>query len=262
MRDGRVARWLHIRQDRRAAHPGTDRSAWADGAGFPDGRWPFRTAWDDPSAQVGPFTPPPSRVWLPVGGIAGPSIARDGRGGLELRPSSLGWFGLWFGQDGNSLTNAQLSQAFQFVLDTLTRTPPLDFGVARPGLRVAKPFVSLTLDPLPHCCVALPRAPAYFCGLLVSTSQPFPLSIPSPRLAVLKLGVPRLSVCNPLLHACGSRGGRPVASTLMSPSKARLRPLCHLSSSSAPGCLCCLSGPRPPPSTKLTAQAGWRIGSE
>lgn len=90
MRDGRVARWLHIRQDRRAAHPGTDRSAWADGAGFPDGRWPFRTAWDGPSAQVGPFTPPPSRVWLPVGGTAGPSIARDGRGGVGAQAFLLG----------------------------------------------------------------------------------------------------------------------------------------------------------------------------
>lgn len=65
-------------------------------------------AWDGPSAQVGPPPPPPveSLAARCVGGTAGPSIASQetlGRGGgLELRPSSLGWVGLWFGQDGNS----------------------------------------------------------------------------------------------------------------------------------------------------------------
>lgn len=90
--------------------PGTDRSAWADGAGFPDGRWPFRTwsvGWPVGASRTS--TPPPPVESLAarcVGGTAGPSIASQetlGRGGeLELRPSSLGWVGLWFGQDGNS----------------------------------------------------------------------------------------------------------------------------------------------------------------
>jgi hypothetical protein len=80
-----MAGWLgglHIRQDKRAAPPGTDRSAWADGAGFPDGRWPFRTAWDGPSsAQVGPCTPP-LESGCPLGGPPGlPSQEKAGGGG-------------------------------------------------------------------------------------------------------------------------------------------------------------------------------------
>lgn len=89
--------------------PGTDRSAWADGAGFPDGRWPFRTwsvGWPVGASRTS-LHPPRRESGCPLrwgDRRAFHRVARDPRpgGGLELRPSSLGWVGLWFGQDGNS----------------------------------------------------------------------------------------------------------------------------------------------------------------
>lgn len=119
--------------------------------------------------------------------------------------------------------------------------------------------------PLPQCCVAqgtrlfLRTARFHFPAF-----PPFhPLS--HPRLAVLKFGVPRLSVCNPLLHAglrwlswrspscIDAHVPEQGPSTATLPSFQLLRPWLPVAVCQVPG---------PPPSTKLTAQAGWRIGSE
>lgn len=256
-----MAGWLGgCTSDRTPQAPGTDRSAWADGAGFPDGRWPFRTwsvGWPVGASRTS--TPPPveSLAARCVGGTAGPSIASQetlGRGGgLELRPSSLGWVGLWFGQDG------KLSQAFQFVLDTLTRTAPLNFGVGRPGLGVVKPCLfDIPLPPLLRC----PGHPPIFadCSFPLPSLSPFLVSqarrpearCPPPFRLQPTPSRRWLSWRSPSCIDAHVPEQGPSTATL--PSLQLLRPcwLPVLSVRSQP----------PPPSTKLTAQAGWRIGSE
>ena len=82
-----MARWLHIRQAG-SFPPGTDRSAWADGAGSLDGRWPFHQRGMGRRRRKSDPAPPPLESGCPLGGPPGPG---GGDGAFQAGASSFGW---------------------------------------------------------------------------------------------------------------------------------------------------------------------------